>query len=115
MWWLFALTPPSPASIPLPPPLSQEVTVTQEEDRQATASEEVADLEQRLADLVSKQKVLDQRITRISGQKSLLNDFSTNLISAGRETKTANLMESKTVGEWNCSLKILFLLRSRFS
>ena len=84
--------------------------MTQEEDRQATASEEVADLEQRLTDLVSKQKVLDQRITRISGQKSLLNDFSTNLISAGEETKTADLMDSKTVGEWNCSLKTSFLL-----
>ena len=72
--------------------------VTEEEDRSANASVEVAGLEQRQADLVSSQEQAQQEIARLATQFQLLNNFSTNLIVAGENSGTAALTDMKTVG-----------------
>jgi uncharacterized protein (TIGR02231 family) len=74
-----------------------EVPVTEEEDRSANASAEVAGLEQRQADLVFSQEQVQQDITRLATQFQLLNDFSTNLISSGENSSTTALTDMKTV------------------
>lgn len=79
--------------------MPQEVPVTGEEDRAANTRTEVTDLEQRQDDLISKRKTVNQELARLTAQMSLLDDFSTNLIYAGRDTSTAALADEKTVGE----------------
>lgn len=77
----------------------QEVPVTEEEDRAANTRTKVTDLEQRQDDLISKQKTVDQEMAHLSARMALLDDFSTNLISAGGDSSTAALAEEKTVGQ----------------
>lgn len=62
----FSLLPsPTLSSFPLPCSLSlQEIVVTQEEDTQATASAEVADLESRISELVATIKTIEQHKAR---------------------------------------------------
>ena len=72
--------------------------VTEEEDRSANASVEVAGLEQRQADLISSQEQAQQETARLANQFQLLNNFSTNLIVAGENSSTAALTDMKTVG-----------------
>lgn len=75
----------------------QDMPVTGEEDRAANARTKVADLEQRQDDLLCRQKTVDQEIARLEAQASLLDKFSTNLISAGGDGSTAALADKKTV------------------
>lgn len=56
---LFSLLLPLPRSLSL-----QEIVVTQEEDTQATASAEVADLESRISELVATIKTIEQHKAR---------------------------------------------------
>ena len=86
-----------PHTQPLTPP--QEVPVTVEEDQAATASAEVVELEQRLSDLVSHVKTVEQRLARLTAQSALLRDFSSNLMSAGEHSGTATLTDRQTVGQ----------------
>ena len=62
----FSLLPsPTLSSLSLPRSLSlQEIVVTQEEDTQATASAEVADLESRISELVATIKTIEQHKAR---------------------------------------------------
>lgn len=86
--------------------MPQDMPVTGEEDRAANARTKVADLEQRQDDLLCRQKTVDQEIARLEAQASLLDKFSTNLISAGGDGSTAALADKKTVGQWTCSVLI---------
>ena len=73
--------------------------VTEEEDRAASASAKVAELEQRQADLVSCLKHLDQEAARLATQTQFLGDFSDNLISSGETSDCAALVDQTTVGQ----------------
>ena len=84
--------------------------MTQEEDRCATASKAVADLEHRLNDLVSNLKTLDQRIARTSDQRGFLTDYSNKLISAGAQAKTVDLLDDSIVGGSVIHFNLILLL-----
>ena len=76
----------------------QEIAVTEEEDTQATASAEVAELEQRIADTNTTREVLVQKMSRLKSQKELLNKYSSGLFAAGGQAKTADLLDPQTIG-----------------
>lgn len=88
----------------------QEMPVTGEEDRAANARSKVADLEQTQEDLLCKQKAVEQEIARLEAQASLLENFSTNLISAGGDGSTAALAAENTVGQCTYSVLIPLLI-----
>ncbi len=77
----------------------QEIAVTQEEDTQATASAEVAELEEGITNLKEKREVLTKQIARTHSRKDLLEKYSNGLLSAGGQTKTEDLLDPKTIGK----------------
>ena len=78
---------------------SQEVAVTEEEDSQANASAEVAELEERIAELGRNLEGLGRRVTRLEGQKEMLEKYSNGMFAAGETSESADLVNQKTVGE----------------
>ena len=88
-----------PTSVAYVPPLSQEVAVTEEEDTQASASAEVVALEERIAELGRSLEGLGRRVTRLEGQKEMLEKYSNGMFAAGEKSESADLVNQKTVGE----------------
>ena len=79
----------------------QEISVTQEEDKQANASTEVAELKEKAEELKNALATLEQQIARVGSQKNLLTQYSDGLFSAGKDANTSDLLDSRTMGKRN--------------
>lgn len=75
----------------------QEVAVTEEEDTQASASAEVVVLEERIAELGRSLEGMGRRVTRLEGQKDMLEKYSNGMFAAGEKSDGADLVSQKTV------------------
>ena len=73
--------------------------MTEEEDTQASASAEVVVLEERIAELGRSLEGMGRRVTRLEGQKDMLEKYSNGMFAAGEKSDGADLVSQKTVGE----------------
>ena len=86
--------------------LLQEISVTNEEDDQTNATEEVKELKQQSEELRVQISSMVDQLARVSMQINLLIKYSGGLLNAGGEANTSDLLDIKTIGKMEIKLHL---------
>ena len=80
-------------------PWLQEIAVTEKEDDQTSATEEVKELKEKSEELKAQISSVDDQLARVNVQTNLLAKYSGGLLDAGRDADTLDLLDIKTIGK----------------